>query len=1079
MNLEFTLIDEFFKENTIVQHHIDSFNEFLDISLPVILREYECVNIDDDSRIALDNIVMHNPNHVETNGTCIDLSPNEARLRNLTYASNVMVDITIHTRGEITSFSNVVLCKLPIMIGSKLCNDYRCNQHDKGGYFIVNGSEKVLISQEKMINNLFFVFDKKSSGKYTYSGELRSIKENDQRSSNTLHMFITQPNAKYQQSITVQLASMRTDVSLVYLFVLLDFKNKQTILNHFQNEDRVFMELILNHYETITKEDAIKSFESKIVNRTKDTVDTVRNDFVYAVPELKLKQTSLIHMIHQLLACHFGRRKEDDRDHFKNKRVETAGQLYTGLFRQLLRRTYKEFVSNTTKFIQSSKLLNIQNLYKSKIVTNGLRYSLSTGNWGVGGNVGTRSGISQVYNRLTIMSSISHMRRINSPVGRDGKLMSPRHLHNSHWGKVCPAETPEGATCGLVKNMALLSTITIYADSTPIKHIINAMIINEPLPSPNDCYLILINGVLVNQTRRHVEIFDTLKWRKTHDELSPYVGVCLDDAKKEIRIHTDAGRVCRPLLVVNPETGCLKLNDEHVKPLKFSKLVREGYVEYIDCDEEEFILISQSVKTLTSLPFLPTHCEIHPSVILGTSAMSIPFADHNQSPRNTYQSAMGKQAIGLPTVDYRTRMDTLSHVLCYPQKPLVSTIPGNIVGLSDLPAGQNAIVAIASYTGYNQEDSIIMNKGSIDRGMFRSIVYRTYKEETKIHGSGMKETIEVPHRDECIDIKLANYNTLGEDGIVECGQCIKGNDVLIGKTIMSPDLNGKKRDCSTIVKPNDDGVVDRVMTSTNENGSNLLKVRVRKVKIPQIGDKFSARHGQKGTIGMIYNEEDMPFSSKDGIRPDIIINPHAIPSRMTIGQLLECIFGKVASLDGQFRDSTAFEHDEGEIHDLYESLHKQGFQRHGSDMLINGMTGKQMPHSIFIGPTYYQRLKHMVEDKIHSRGTGPVQLLTRQPVEGRARDGGLRTGEMERDAMISHGTAMFMKDRLFYNSDAYRIHVCSSCGLIVSGDIKNNRFFCKICVSPKVKQISIPFATKLLFQELMSIGATPRIGIGA
>lgn len=1078
MNVEFTLINEFFKENSLVQHHIQSFNEFLDISLSTILDEYECVNIDDYSRIELHNIAIDKPNHVETNGTRLYLSPKEARLRNLTYSSNVVADITIHVQGEVTTFSNVVLCKIPVMIGSKLCNDHRLDSNDQGGYFVINGSEKVLVSQEKMTNNVFFVFDKKGSGKYTYSGELRSIKENDQRSSNTLHMFITQANTRYEHSITIQLASMRSDISVVYLFVLLGFESKESILDHFVDEDRVFMELILSNYETITEDDAVKAVDAKLLHRTKDTLATVLNDFVYAVSDESLKRITLVYMIKQLLACHFERRKEDDRDHFKNKRVETPGQLYTSLFRQLFRRTYKEFVSNTSKFIQSSKLLNIQNLYKSKIVTNGLRYSLSTGNWGVGGNSGSRNGISQVYNRLTTMSSISHMRRINSPVGRDGKLTSPRHLHNSHWGKVCPAETPEGATCGLVKNMALLSMVTIYADSIPIKNIIAEIVKDEP-PSMSDMYMVFMNGVLIHKTKRQSEIFRVIKWRKTHDELSPHVGVCLDDDKREVRIHTDAGRVCRPLLVVNPQTGRLKIADDNVQPAGFSKLVREGYIEYIDCDEEEFVLISPSLKALESLPFVPTHCEIHPSVILGTSASSIPFADHNQSPRNTYQSAMGKQAIGLSTIDYQTRMDTLSHVLCYPQKPLVSTIPGDIVGLTNMPSGQNAIVAIASYTGYNQEDSIIMNKGSIDRGMFRSIFYRTYKEETKVHGSGTKETIEVPQREECVDIKLANYDTLGDDGIVECGQYIKGNDVLIGKTVMCPDLNGKKRDCSTIVKPNDDGVVDRVMATTNENGSNLLKIRVRKVKVPQIGDKFSARHGQKGTIGMIYSEENMPFSSKDGIRPDIIINPHAIPSRMTIGQLLECIFGKVASLDGKFRDSTAFEHDEEEIHDLYESLHRRGFQRHGSDMLINGMTGKQMPHSIFIGPTYYQRLKHMVEDKIHSRGKGPVQLLTRQPVEGRARDGGLRTGEMERDAMISHGTAMFMKDRLFYNSDAYRIHVCSSCGLIVSGDIKNNRFICKMCVSPKVKQITIPFATKLLFQELMSIGATPRIGVGA
>lgn len=370
-----------------------------------------------------------------------------------------------------------------------------------------------------------------------------------------------------------------------------------------------------------------------------------------------------------------------------------------------------------------------------------------------------------------------------------------------------------------------------------------------------------------------------------------------------------------------------------------------------------------------------------------------------------------------------------------------------------------------------------MNQSAIDRGLFRSIFYRTYKEEIKTQGGGVKEVIGVPDKLQCTGTKLANYDKLDVDGLVEPGTELGGNDVIIGKTIASVDTPDEKMDTSTITRHNEDGIVDRVMMTTNEYGSPMIKTRVRKTRIPVIGDKFSARHGQKGTIGMTYRQEDMPFSHETGMTPDIIINPHAIPSRMTIGQLLECVLGKVGCMEGKCQDSTAFEHDEATVEGVFERLKDFGFEKHGNERLVNGMTGKMMDHAIFVGPTYYQRLKHMVDDKIHSRSRGPVQILTRQPVEGRTRDGGLRTGEMERDAIISHGASSFLKDRLYNQSDAYRVHVCKKCGLMAVGDAPNNRYYCKSCMIPDVAQVDIPFATKLLFQELMSVGVTPRIEV--
>lgn len=1082
---QWELLNCILQQKGLACHHIDSFNEFLDITLFNIINEYECVKIGENS-VCIRNIRLHKPVHVESDGTCAILTPSQARLRNLTYASNVVVDIEISTTTEKIVFMNCVLCKLPIVVKSKLCNfedDTDECQLEHGGYFIVNGSEKVLISQEKMTNNQLFVFNKRASGKYCVVGEYRAVLENDIKSSNTVNLYVTIPNNKYEQFIRIQLTSIKNETSVFLMFFILGVKTKAEIEQLFCNEcEQVkrFIRQSLVECVPVCHQTAIAYLESRLTSQPHTSVEEcILNDLFVTNKRLEDKRYMLVHMIVEVVKCALKLSDEDDRDHFKNKRIETTGTLYAGLFRQLFRRTYKEFLSITAKFIKTSKFMNVQNMLKTKIITNGLRYSLSTGNWGMGGSQHTRIGVSQVYNRLTYMSSVSHLRRINSPVGRDGKLTSPRHLHNSQWGKICPAETPEGQTCGLVKNLALTTYISPHTESSPVHRVIDQLSSNSA--DLSDTFVIFVNGIFTRVTSNYTQIYLELKAMKLSGMLSPYTGVVFDSTKRQLRVNTDAGRICRPLLVVNENRQVTGLNDSTLKTarnaygcLDMSYLLNHGHIEYIDTDEEEFTLIAMSIDRLQSNPIKYTHCELHAATILGTSAGAIPFADHNQSPRNTYQSAMGKQSVGVMAMNHQTRMDASSHALCYPQKPIVDTRSTEVVHFNELPAGQNAIVAIATYTGYNQEDSIIMNKGSIDRGLFRSIFYRTYKDEFKASGGCSKEKLEPPIG--TVNEKLANYSKLDIDGLVTPGTEVIGSDVVIGKTITQPgDDAVVKHDASTITRHNENGIVDRVMLTTSEAGVNLVKVKVRKTKIPAVGDKFSARHGQKGTVGMIYNEEDMPFSCKDGIRPDIIINPHAIPSRMTIGQLLECIFGKVGALQGQCKDSTAFEHDQATIDDIYEQLKEYGYNRYGSDYLINGMTGKQMQHAIFIGPTYYQRLKHMVEDKIHSRSTGPVQLLTRQPVEGRSRDGGLRTGEMERDAMISHGAANFLKDRLFHQSDAYRVHVCDKCGLFATGDVKNNRFFCKGCNTPTVSQVELPYATKLLFQELNAIGATPRI----
>jgi DNA-directed RNA polymerase II subunit RPB2 len=733
--------------------------------------------------------------------------------------------------------------------------------------------------------------------------------------------------------------------------------------------------------------------------------------------------------------------------------------------------------------VESRREFNFYAAVKSTTITNGFRYALATGNWGDHKKFQqTKAGVSQVLSRYTTASALSHLRRLNTPIGREAKLPKPRQLHNTHWGMVCTAETPEGQSCGLVKNMSLMSHVTVGCEAAPVAEILCLFdVISRSRPDDETVYPVFLNGTISGWTSHPERVVSSLREARRRIELGSETSVSHDRSKGEVRVWTDQGRICRPLLVA--EKAADEATRTHLSggTYTWTDLVHSGVVEYIDAEEEECCNIAMTVSELTENPARYTHCEIHPSMILGVCASLIPFPDHNQSPRNTYQSAMGKQAMGVHMTNFLQRLDPMANVLFYPQKPLVTTRAMEYMHFKELPAGQNATVAIATYTGYNQEDSLIMNQSAIDRGLFRSFYYRTYSEQEKKVGILTTETFEHPDQSCTLNMKHGDYGKLDADGLIAPGHRVQGEDIVVGKTIpLSGPQNASvrdagytKRDASASVKGTEGGRVDTVMLSTNQDGHKFAKVRVRSVRVPQIGDKFASRHGQKGVVGITYRHEDMPFTT-EGIVPDIIVNPHAVPSRMTIGHLLECLLGKIAALSGMEGDATPFS-DVG-LEGMCTVLRQYGYEESGTETLYNGFTGQKLEAKIFIGPTYYQRLKHMVDDKIHSRARGPVQILTRQPVEGRSRDGGLRFGEMERDCMISHGAALFLKERLFDASDAFRVHVCKSCGLLAVANLQQNRFFCRSCQSATdILQLQLPYACKLLFHELLAMNIAARL----
>ncbi|KAJ2614101.1 DNA-dependent RNA polymerase II [Coemansia sp. RSA 1365] len=1195
-----TLITRYFDEHGLVRQQIDSFNDFIERTLQEIVDENPNIvmqkmyqgnqgqDIAKRYHIAFGQVFISNPLFTEKDGSTDALYPQEARLRNLTYSGALYLqcgqrtlvadsndprnkDITgvpdmamdvVDDKGHFDRDGNLInekrefIGRIPAMLRSQYCNLHGMKDqqlyalgecpYDQGGYFIINGSEKVLIAQERIATNTVLVF-KKTLPHPHYTAEIRSQAERVSKVASPLFLKLTHKGTDkgVGQTIQTTIPYIRAEIPAMIVFRALGMVTAKDILEHiaYDPNDTQMMEMLKPSVEdafVIQDRDIALDFIGKrgtTVGSSRDkrvryAAEILQKEFLPHIGTQAHNETVKAYffgyMIHRLLLCALERREVDDRDHYGKKRMDLGGPLLAMLFRTLFRRLTKDIGMYLQKCIESNRDFNMTLAVKSNIITSGLRYALATGNWGEQKKaMQARAGVSQVLNRYTFASTLSHLRRCNTPIGRDGKIAKPRQLHNTHWGLVCPAETPEGQACGLVKNLALMAHVTVGVDSSPIREFLNEWSMENlaevQAKSIANATKVFLNGDWVGIHRKPDELVECMLDARRKADITFETSIVRDIRERELRIHTDSGRVCRPLLIVDSSLR-LRLKKAHIDAIerydvaeddayKWADLLADGVIEYLDAEEEEMAMIcmtpqelseSHAYRTTGTLPPVETdqasrvrsrrniyintwtHCEIHPSMILGICASIVPFPDHNQSPRNTYQSAMGKQAMGIMLTNYQLRMDTLANVLYYPQKPLATTRAMDYLKFRDLPAGQNAIVAIMCYGGYNQEDSVIMNQSSIERGLFRSLYFRTYHDEEDKLGSKELGTFEKPTPDTTLRLKHGTYEKLEGDGLIAPGTRVTGDDIIIGKTTAIPPdslelgqrtKSHSKIDASKALRSTECGIVDQVMMTTNGDGFKFVKVRIRSTRVPQMGDKFASRHGQKGTIGITYRTEDMPFSA-EGIVPDIIINPHAIPSRMTVGHLVECLLSKLSTLMASEGDATPFT--DVTVEAISRELLGHGYQPRGFEVMYNGHTGRKLAAQVFLGPTYYQRLKHMVDDKIHSRARGPLQILTRQPVEGRARDGGLRFGEMERDVMIAHGVAQFLKERLFDVSDAYRVHVCDVCGLMVVASLKKNQFECRACKNKtRVSQVHIPYACKLLFQELMAMNIAPRLMVAA
>ena len=1149
-DISWEIIETYFKQchlERLVRHQLESYNHFISYDIQRTIQMFNPVvvstEIDDtentkiDTTIYFTNFKIMRPQIFENNGSSKIMYPNEARLRNFTYSSLMTVDVNItydihsdtNSQTITNTIPNINIGKIPIMLNSQLCSlkhssaEARVHDecpYDTGGYFIINGSEKTVIGQERAAENQVYCFNTKKNTKWSWIAEIRSVPDFKQISPKVINMMISSKTTEHGNAIYIDLPKIKQPIPLFTLFKALGITSDKAIceyilLNIDDNKGK-FLKLlkasIVYSNDILTQEDAFEYIMSHVqFTAYKNTTASQEKKISYTREIITTElfphcrsDTEKLYMLGlmciKLIKTAEGIIQESDRDSYENKRIDTCGILLNNLFRNNFNKMVKDMQKHIRREVingswktnmEYENIVNLTNIYKiikASTIENGFKRALATGDFGIANTKSNKVGVAQVLNRLTYISTLSHLRRINTPIDKSGKLIPPRKLHNSTWGFVCPAETPEGHSVGVVKNLSYLTNITLPSSSEAIYAYLgnNYTPITEKV-TPNMLYnkvKVIVNGNWCGYTDDPMKLYLDLKKKKEQGIINIFTSVTFNYANMEIHVCTSGGRLTRPVyrvegsnLLLDPDTADKIVSrkfkwDDLLTDIKFGR----GIIEYIDPAEQNTSLIAMKYSKIDNNRY--THCEIHASTIFGILASCIPFPEHNQSPRNTYQCAMGKQAMGVYTTNHSMRMDKTAYVLSCPMRPLVDTRVMNFIQLHKIPSGCPVIVAIMSHTGYNQEDSILFNKGAVDRGLFQATLFKTEKDEDKkLYGDAEIRCRPDPSKTK--GMKFGNYDKINADGVIPENSLVSDKDIIMAKIVPIKENRNdhmktiKYEDFSIIHRANEDVYVDKNYLNRNGDGYNLCKVKLRTLRTPFIGDKFSSRHGQKGTIGNIIPEEDMPYT-ENGVRPDIIINPHAIPSRMTIAQLKETLLGKALLELGLFGDGTSFE--EFNIKDIRKRLLEVNYECNGNELLYNGLTGEQLETSIFIGPCFYQRLKHMVADKQHSRSIGPMVNLTRQPAEGRSRDGGLRFGEMERDCMISHGASRFTKERVYDVSDAFKAHVCKDCGSIAAFNKKHNIYHCNMCENTtNFAEVHIPYSCKLLFQELMTMNIAPRI----
>ena len=1216
------IIESYFRERSLVNHQLASYNDcipsadsqssrFEEIVRNIRIGTEEVLDDDEGGLIKLDvldhdiqvrmkNMTLGPPTIREANGSEHPSSPLECRLRKLTYMSPIYLDFTIH-RDDLPQpivEEKVQIGSVPIMIRSRRCNlnpahidanrNLSPNQseedkehyhrllegkgedpHDPGGYFIINGTERVLISMEDLAPNRVTVEMNKRYARKTEVAKIFSQKDGVRKP-------LTVEKRKDGMLMVKISSAGTTAIPVVMLMRSLGIDNDQEIFQAIAGPTETFKFIVANlnevkdneEYNVENQEEAMQWLEKKFAagqqkeyreQRIQNLLDKELLPHLGSSDDNRKKKAIFLgRIVRQVLEMAINNKEPNDKDHYANKRVRLAGDLIEDLFRVSLQQLARDLKYQLERHHNRKRDLKITSCLRPDVLTSKVMHALATGNW-----VGGRSGVSQLLDRTSFLAALSHMRRVTSPLVRSQPHFEARDLHPTQWGRLCPNETPEGQNCGLVKNAAQMVDISEAVSEEEVKALLAEADVDPNPVGWAEGARVHVNGDIFGLHMNPHKLVEHFKRRRRSGRIRSEVSIRHDAVNRDIFINTDKGRILRPLLVL--DGGSMVLSKEYLDGLKdrsisFKDLVNEGVVEWVDAEEEEDLLVAprpfdlphmspkhgrpinpakvqwlnmgeegiskaklsaevimpngEVVNEKFSIPLnyyqedldklrrkekktgdvlIYTHVEIDPQLILGVCASLVPYPEHNSTPRVTGGTAMVKQSLGLPSANGRLRPDTRQHILHYTQNSMTGTRAMEATNFIRRPAGQNFVVAILSHHGYNMQDAVIMNRGSVERALGRSTFIRTYNAERKRFPGGQVDEIEIPGSglDEVKGLKSPEaYAHLEGDGLPtpETEISSKPEDrervpqVLVGKT--SPprfleESHGaflqaqERRESSMNVRHGEGGFVDNVFVTESLDSGRLVRITLRTNRIPELGDKFASRHGQKGVIGRLVDPEDMPFTV-DGVIPDLLINPHAIPSRMTVAHILEMIGGKVGAMEGRLIDGTAFS---GEKEDsLREGLLRHGFAHTGRESMINGETGEQFPAQVFVGVIYYQKLHHMVSGKIHARSRGRVQILTRQPTEGRARQGGLRFGEMERDCLIAHGASMVIKDRLLDESDGWELFVCAESGHIAYWDWRKRCY-----VSPvhgdkaEVFPVSTSYAFKLLLDEMKSLGVAMRL----
>lgn len=1199
-NISWKLIDKYFTENpnNLVAHHLESYNDFFNGGIHSIFRENNPIRFvqraddvekpseallylggKDGSKIYFGKPIIYDDRKTHY------MYPNDARLRNMTYGVTVHYDVDVvfvtyddrGTKNEetMTLPDKIYLGRFPIMLQSDLCilkslsKEVRFNmgecKNDYGGYFIIDGKEKVIVSQEKFANNTLYIAKKKDDDEFSHSAEIRSVSEDASKPIRTTAVKIVAPGAKYTNNqIVVAIPNVRKPIPLFILMRALGVVSDKDIirvciLDLDKNKDMVdlFIPSVHDANRIFNQETALEFIATFTKRATISSVVEILSDFFLPhIGEINFMEKAYFvgYMVNRLLKVFTNQDKPTDRDNFRFKRVELTGSLLYDLFREYyliqchaialkVDRMYTlhkgQYKDNVVGLIQD----NYRDFFRDRDVEAGLRKAFK-GNWGSQTHT-KRLGVVQDLNRLSWNTFMSHLRKINLPLDASAKVVGPRHLNGSQWGFIDPLDTPDGGNIGLHKHLAISTQITSGSSAFPMIKWIRRNIAMRLVLECSPEYLmssskIFVNGNWIGVTDNPLLMVDQMKLFRRNGILPVFTSISFDYEHNEVYVYTDSGRLTRPLYYIQNEkpsferkqvrdlldsgkitwseivAGFKTKKDENYS-IKNNKIynvaelygagsaedlmrdfkTHQSVVDYLDTAEEESSLIATTPDDLKKTRFY-THMEIDPSLMLGVMGNQIIYPENNPFARNSFSCGQSKQAVSLYHSNYQMRIDKMGVILNSGQIPLIKSRYMEYINSESQPYGVNAIVAIMSYTGYNVEDAILINQGSVNRGIFRTTYYSMYEareENASISGSTNSKFANVQNSN--VQKKKAgyDYDQLDDNGLIKENTVLNDKTILIGKVTSDVENPDVLVDDSVKPKKGQMGFVDKSFVTQGEEGTNIAKVRVREERIPAQGDKMASRAGQKGTIGLIISEEDMPFTA-DGIKPDLIINPHALPSRMTIGQIVESLLGVLCTHYGAFGDCTAFQTKGANYQTYAPLLVKAGFNSTGNQVMYNGMSGEQLEADIFIGPTYYMRLKHMVKDKINYRARGPNTMLTRQPVQGRANDGGLRIGEMERDGVMAHGMSFFLNESFMVRGDEYFMAVCNKTGATAIYNEAKSLFLSPFADGPinfninhdgtmNIKNLSkfgrsfsivrIPYSLKLLLQELQVMNVHMRV----